>query len=202
MDLALPKRKNNKFSELTEMQMVFLDNYILRTTNPKVLFHTLLCPEKSERDSNSMMNSLLRNSDAEDYMKTRRQQLLNFFKGESVDGEDGGDDSVDQSEFRKMLMNKFMADMKESISTGTLDYKQGAIVEKFVSKILDYDEREDNAPEPPCLYLPENCLNCRYRIAIEEGENAIDECKFCRYRKHCNENGIEYGPEDQLEIEK
>lgn len=200
VDLILPKRLKNRASELTEIQMVFLDCYILRIGDPKVIFRHLCAGGKNQSESNQMMASLLRNSDAVDYIKTRKAQLEVHFGGEAktVDEEHK---ELTAAEIQATIVRKVLADLGEGIRDGTVDYRSSTIIEKAVQKALDYDVSKDDAPEPPRIYLPENCLNCRYRIAIEETDNTIDECKCCNYRKNCLEQGIEYDYKTQLNIE-
>lgn len=146
------------------------------------------------------MSSLLRNSDSQEYMNTRKAQLEVHFTGELREsGEESDVKGFDGSEIKSVIMKKISKDLVQSIEDGTLDYKQGAIIEKFMNKVLDYDEKAESAPEPPRIYLPENCLNCRYRVAIEETDDTIDECKCCRYRKDSLERGIEYDYKTQLD---
>lgn len=200
MDLVLPKRLKNRSSELTELQMVFLDCYILRVGDPKQIFRYFFGASSSEAKINAGMSSLLRNSDSQEYMNTRKAQLEVHFTGELREsGEESEVKGFDGSEIKSVIMKKISKDLVQSIEDGTLDYKQGAIIEKFMNKVLDYDEKAESAPEPPRIYLPENCLNCRYRIAIEETDDTIDECKCCRYRKDSLERGIEYDYKTQLD---
>ena len=200
VDLVLPKRLKNRASELTEIQMVFLDCYILRVGDPKVIFRYLCAGGKNQSESNQMMASLLRNSDAVDYIKTRKAQLEVHFSGETktVDEEHK---ELTAAEIQATIVRKVLADLGEGIRDGTVDYRSSTIIEKAVQKALDYDVTKDDAPEPPRIYLPENCLNCRYRVAIEETDDTIDECKCCRYREKCLEQGIEYDYKTQLNIE-
>ena len=203
VDLVLPKRLKNRASELTELQQVFLDCYIFRLGDPKTIFRYLCATGKTQVESNTMMQGLLRNSDAVEYIKTRKAQLEVHFGGKpKSEGEDAEGKGFDGSEIKSVIMKKISNDLVQSIEEGTLDYKQGAIIEKFMNKVLDYDEKADSAPEPPRIYLPENCLNCRYRVAVEETDETIDECKCCNYRARCIEQGIEYDYKTQLNIEK
>ena len=81
VDLILPKRLKNRASELTDLQMVFLDCYLMRLGDPKVIFRYLCSNGKNQTESNTMMAGLLRNSDATEYLKTRRAQLEVHFGG-------------------------------------------------------------------------------------------------------------------------
>lgn len=200
MDLILPKRIKNRLSELTEMQMAFLDCYILRIYDPKELFQQLFAVGISPSRANAQLNAFMRNSDVINYLKTRTAQLEEHFFGESEESEDK--DAFDGSKIKSVIMKKISNDLVQSIEDGTLDYKQGAIVEKFMNKVLDFDDSEKEQLEPPRIYLPENCLNCRYRVAIEETDDTIDECKYCEYRNRCIEQGIEYDYKTQLNIDR
>jgi hypothetical protein len=155
---------------------------------------------KSDRDSNTALQGLLRNSDTVAYLKERKEQLLAHFSGDtsvSVEAEQRS-----QADVRRIIYDRISTDLVDAIKDGTVDYKQGAIIEKFMNKVLDYDDKEETKPEPPRIYLPENCLNCRYRISIEETDDTIDECKCCQYKKHCNEQGIEYDYKTQIIIKQ
>lgn len=200
VDLVLPKRLKNRASELTEIQMIFLDCYIFRIGDPKVIFRYLCAGGKNQSESNNMMASLLRNSDAVDYIKTRKAQLEIHFDGKPHE-ESEEHKELTAAEIQATIVRKVLADLGEGIKDGTVDYRSSTIIEKAVQKALDYDVSKDDAPEPPRIYLPENCLNCRYRVAIEETDDTIDECKCCNYRKSCLEQGIEYDYKTQLNIE-
>lgn len=200
VDLILPKRLKNRASELTDLQMVFLDCYLMRIGDPKVIFRYLCSNGKNQTESNTMMAGLLRNSDATEYLKTRRAQLEVHFGGKTKEGDDAFEQKeMTAAEIQATIVKKVLADLGEGIKDGTVDYRSSTIIEKAVAKALDYDVTKDDAPEPPRIYLPENCLNCRYRIAIEETDDTIDECKCCRYRKDDLERGIEYDYKTQLD---
>lgn len=197
-DIRLPKRKKNERLDLTELQMTFLDCYMLQIMEPGTLFRALISPSKTVRESNAMMKSLLRNSDAVSYMRDRKEQLVEYYFGEYKDEEEIPQRS--EEDIRNLIYKKISEDIVESIENKTLDYKQGDILTKFMNKALDYDEKEVNAPEPPKVYLPESCSSCRYRIAIEETDETIDECLHCRYRQDDLDRGIVYNYKTQLNI--
>lgn len=203
VDLILPKRLKNRSSELTELQMVFLDCYIMRLGDPKVIFRYLCSSGKNQAESNAMMAGLLRNSDAVEYIKTRKAQLEVHFGGKPKgEGSEFEQKEMTAAEIQATIVKKVLADLGEGIKDGTVDYRSSTIIEKAVAKALDYDVTKDDAPEPPRIYLPENCLNCRYRIAIEETDDTVDECKCCNYRKDCLGRGIEFDYKTQFNIEK
>lgn len=199
MDIVLPKRLKNRASQLTEIQMVFLDCYLLRVGDPKLLFRYLCATGQNQAESNTMMGGLLRNSDAVEYLKTRKAQLEVHFGGKSKEDGEFEQKEMTAAEIQATIVKKVLADLGEGIKDGTVDYRSSTIIEKAVAKALDYDVTKDDAPEPPRIYLPENCLNCRYRVAIEETDDTIDECKCCRYRKDSLERGIEYDYKTQLD---
>lgn len=197
-ELALPPRIVNRRSELTEMQQIFLDCYILRMGNPRLIFRMLIGVGKSESVSNSMMMALINSSDGKTYVMERTKQLEQFFfhdMGESND--DGVDTSL--AEAQKVIYSKVSNELVQGLKDGTINYKSSAIIEKFMQKALDFTAEKVEAPEPPRIYLPENCLNCRYRVACES-DDVVDDCKWCRYRKSCNERGEVYDQKDQLDI--
>lgn len=201
MDIVLPKRLKNRASQLTEIQMVFLDCYLLRVGDPKLLFRYLCATGQNQAESNTMMGGLLRNSDAVEYLKTRKAQLEVHYGGKPKTQGEFEQKEMTAAEIQATIVKKVLADLGEGIKDGTVDYRSSTIIEKAVAKALDYDVTKDDAPEPPRIYLPENCLNCRYRIAIEETDDTIDECKCCNYRARCLEQGIEYDYKTQLNIE-
>ena len=100
---------------------------------------------------------------------------------------------------QKTIYNRVSSDLISGLKTGEIDYKSSTIIEKFMQKALDYKSEDTVGPEPPKIYLPENCLNCRYRIACES-DDVVDDCKWCKYRKSCNERGEVYDQKTQLEI--
>lgn len=202
MDIVLPKRLKDRTSQLTEIQMVFLDCYLLRIGDPKVIFRYLCSTGKNQAESNSMMGSLLRNSDAVEYLKTRKAQLEVHYGGKPKQEGEFEQKEMTAAEIQATIVKKVLADLGEGIKDGTVDYRSSTIIEKAVAKALDYDVTKDDAPEPPRIYLPENCLNCRYRVAIEETDDTVDECKCCRYRKDSLERGVEYDYKTQLNIEE
>lgn len=197
--IRLPKRIKPLRSDLSEMHMVFLDCYILGIGDPAFLFKQLIAYSKTQRDSNAMMKSLLGNSDAVAYMRERSAQIINFFNG-SGSSDSSVEEEIDfsQDNVRKVIIDNVSRDIIQSLKNGSLDYKQGSIVEKFITKVLDYDEKEEAKPEPPRIYLPESCSSCRYRKAVEDTDNAVDECSMCRYRMDSIERGIEYNPKEQI----
>lgn len=199
MDIVLPKRLKNRASQLTEIQMVFLDCYLLRVGDPKLLFRYLCATGQNQVESNTMMGGLLRNSDAVEYLKTRKAQLEVHFGGKPKEDGEFEQKEMTAAEIQATIVKKVLADLGEGIKDGTVDYRSSTIIEKAVAKALDYDVTKDDAPEPPRIYLPENCLNCRYRVAIEETDDTIDECKCCNYRARCLEQGIEYDYKTQLD---
>lgn len=201
MDIVLPKRLKNRASQLTEIQMVFLDCYLLRVGDPKLLFRYLCATGQNQVESNTMMGGLLRNSDAVEYLKTRKAQLEVHYGGKPKTEGEFEQKEMTAAEIQATIVKKVLADLGEGIKDGTVDYRSSTIIEKAVAKALDYDVTKDDAPEPPRIYLPENCLNCRYRVAIEETDDTIDECKCCNYRARCLEQGIEYDYKTQLNIE-
>lgn len=197
--INLPKRLKPSSSDLTENQMLFLDCYLLGLGEPKYLFKQLIAFSRSERESNAMMQGLLKNSDALTYMEIRSNQIMRFFKGEPEANDKKVDDTpLNEEDVRKVIIDRVSQDIISSLRDGTLDYKQGSIVEKFITKVLDYDEKEEEKPEPPRIYLPESCSSCRYRKAIEDSDNTVDECLLCRYRKDSIERGVEYDYKNQL----
>ena len=197
-NIKIPKRIRSEKIELTDLQMVFLDCFILGIGKPKVIFRLLLTPSNSEKESLSMMQSLLKNSDAKDYMEKRKAQIEEFFFGNGEDKEDSP--KMSEDDIRRLIFNKLSDNIVQSIEDNTLDYKQGDIITKFMIKALDYDDKEVNAPSPPMVYLPENCGNCRYKFACENQNLVIDECKVCRYRQDDLDRGIEYNYKEQLKL--
>lgn len=198
-DLALPPRVISGRSELTEMQQIFLDCYILRIGSPKLLFRMLLGVGKSESMSNTLMTALLNSADGKEYVRQRRKQLEDFFFDGSSDGDDSESPDVSMEEAQKAIYSKVSSELVRGLKDGTINYKSSAIIEKFMQKALDFTADKVEAPEPPRIYLPENCLNCRYRIACES-EDVVDDCKWCKYRKSCNERGEVYDQKTQLDI--
>lgn len=197
-DLALPPRIASARSELTELQQIFLDCYILRVGSPKLLFRMLLGVGKSESMSNTLMTSLLNSADGKEYVKQRREQLEKFFLGEAgEEGEDGPDVSMEEAQ--KVIYGKVSSELVKGLKDGTINYKSSAIIEKFMQKALDFSAEKVEAPEPPRIYLPESCMSCRYRIACES-DAVVDDCKWCKYRKSCNERGEVYDQKTQLDI--
>lgn len=72
------------------------------------------------------------------------------------------------------------------------------MVIKLADKIglLEVNEEEQ---EKPRRYLPVQCVaECRYRLFVEE--NCVDECQYCKYKKSCEEQGIHFEPEHQLDV--
>lgn len=192
----IPKREPNVNTILTEMQMVFLDCCLLKLHNPKDMFAIMFGQNRGKSECKVMYDSLMRNSDAIAYVKNREKQIRGFFS--CTEEPTQPKPTPNQEDIRKVMFDKISVDLVEAIQTGTLDYKQGAIVEKFMNKVLDYDDKQDEKPEPPRIYLPANCLNCRYRIAIEESDDTIDECEYCQYKKDCNNQGITYDYKTQI----
>lgn len=197
-ELALPPRIQNSRSQLTEIQQIFLDCYILRMGSPKLIFQLLLAAGKSQSMSNSLMKSLIDCADGKEYIRQRTKQLEEYFFSAGP-GENGEPAEVSMEEVQKTIYNRVSSDLIEGLKTGDIDYKSSTIIEKFMQKALDYKSEETVGPEPPKIYLPENCLNCRYRIACES-DDVVDDCKWCKYRKSCNERGEVYDQKTQLEI--
>ena len=197
-ELALPPRIQNSRSQLTEIQQVFLDCYILRMGNPKLIFQLLLAAGKSPSMSNSLMKSLIDCADGKEYIRQRTEQLEKYFFS-TEPGENGEPAEVSMEDVQKTIYNRVSSDLISGLKTGEIDYKSSTIIEKFMQKALDYKSEEAVGPEPPRIYLPENCLNCRYRIAYES-DDVVDDCKWCKYRKSCNERGEVYDQKTQLEI--
>lgn len=197
-EIALPPRIQNSRSQLTEIQQVFLDCYILRLGSPKLIFQLLLAAGKSPSMSNSLMKSLIDCADGKEYIRQRTEQLEKYFFSADSGG-NGEPADVSMEEVQKTIYNRVSSDLIEGLKTGDIDYKSSTIIEKFMQKALDYKSEETVGPEPPKIYLPENCLNCRYRIACES-DDVVDDCKWCKYRKSCNERGEVYDQKTQLEI--
>lgn len=197
-ELALPPRIQNSRSQLTEIQQVFLDCYILRLGSPKLIFQLLLAAGKSPSMSNSLMRSLIDCADGKEYIRQRTEQLEKYFFSAEPGG-NGEPAEVSMEDVQKTIYNRVSSDLISGLKTGEIDYKSSTIIEKFMQKALDYKSEEAVGPEPPKIYLPENCLNCRYRIACES-DDVVDDCKWCRYRKSCNERGEVYDQKTQLEI--
>lgn len=197
-ELALPPRIQNSRSQLTEIQQVFLDCYILRIGNPKLIFQLLLAAGKSPSMSNSLMKSLIDCADGKEYIRQRTEQLEKYFFS-AEPRENGVPEEVSMEEVQKTIYNRVSLDLIKDLKNGEIDYKSSAIIEKFMQKALDYKSEDTVGPEPPKIYLPENCLNCRYRIACES-DDVVDDCKWCKYRKSCNERGEVYDQKTQLEI--
>lgn len=202
-ELALPPRPRSDRSELSEMQQVFLDCYILELGNPRVLFRLLLAAGKSEHVSNSLMTALLRSHDGQEYISARKAQLEKYFNASKNRSPTDESQSTESSleEAQKIIYAKVSADLVQGINDGSISYKSSAIIEKFMQKALDYSSDKVVEAEPPRIYLPENCRNCRYRIACES-EDVVDDCKWCKYRKSCNERGEVYDQKTQLEVPK
>ena len=197
-ELALPPRIQNSRSQLTEIQQVFLDCYILRLGSPKLIFQLLLAAGKSPSMSNSLMRSLIDCADGKEYIRQRTEQLEKYFFSAEPGG-NGEPAEVSMEDVQKTIYNRVSSDLISGLKTGEIDYKSSTIIEKFMQKALDYKSEEAVGPEPPKIYLPENCLNCRYRIACES-DDVVDDCKWCKYRKSCNERGEVYDQKTQLEI--
>lgn len=198
-DLALPPRVISGRSELTEMQQIFLDCYILRMGSPRVLFRMLLGVGKSENMSNTLMMALLNSADGKEYVRQRQKQLEEFFFKSTSDDVVIDTTEASMEEARKVIYSKVSQELVQGLKDGTINYKSSAIIEKFMQKAMDFTAEKVEAPEPPRIYLPENCLNCRYRVACES-EDVVDDCKWCKYRKSCNERGEVYDQKTQLEI--
>lgn len=202
-NIRLPKRINNVNSELTEMQKVFLDCYILGIGDSRILFKALLAPADSDRVAMNKMSSLVKNSDAFAYMESRKAQLeKHYFDGVEIESESSDDDDISISEAREIIYRAVSKDLIRDIRDGNVEYKRGSIVEKLINKILEDDTDGKDTIEPPRLYLPESCNNCRYRKFIEEDGNVEDECKYCNYKKNCLERGIEYNQKEQFNFEE
>jgi hypothetical protein len=201
--IALPPRIPNSRLALSDLQMMFLDCHILRVGPSKLLFRLILGMGKSESTCNSLANALLNSADGREYIKTRTEQLNMYYfpahertAGGSGDAAEEGDN---METFQQKLFTKISKDLEQGLEDGTIDYKSGSIIEKFMQKALDYEAKDKNAPEPPKVFLPESCSKCRYRIFCES-EEVMDDCKWCRYRKKCEEQGIVYDVKNQLDI--
>ena len=148
--------------------------------------------------SNSLMKSLIDCADGKEYIRQRTEQLEKYFFSAEPGG-DGTPAEISMEEVQKTIYNRVSLDLINDLKSGEIDYKSSTIIEKFMQKALDYKNEETVGPEPPKIYLPENCLNCRYRIACES-DDVVDDCKWCKYRKSCNERGEVYDQKTQLEI--
>ena len=205
--LPLPPRMQDDRSELSDLQMMFLDCHILHLGSSKLLFKLLLGVGKSDVASNSLMTALLNSADGKQYIKNRTEQLEKHYfpsGGSSKSGKKAEDTESINNEmetFQQKLFRKISADLEQDLEEGTIDYKSSAIIEKFMQKALDFKAEDQNAPDPPRIYLPENCDNCRYRLFCESSE-VVDDCKLCKYKKSCNERGEVYDYKDQLEVKQ
>ena len=201
-DIRLPKRKKNERLDLTELQMTFLDCYMLQIMEPGTLFRALISPSKTVRESNAMMKSLLRNSDAVSYMHDRREQLEDHYFGGGEKAETVQEKEMSLEDAQKRIVEKATKDLLDAMENDTAEIKNGNVIEKILIKAMEANDTDIDAPEPPRIYLPESCSSCRYRVAIEETDDTVDECYHCRYRQDDLDRGIEYDYKTQLNIKQ
>ena len=119
-ELALPPRIQNSRSQLTEIQQVFLDCYILRLGSPKLIFQLLLAAGKSPSMSNSLMRSLIDCADGKEYIRQRTEQLEKYFFSAGP-GENGEPAEVSMEDVQKTIYNRVSSDLISGLKTGEID---------------------------------------------------------------------------------
>lgn len=100
-------------------------------------------------------------------------------------------------EERKARSKAKLTEFSMSLINNIEQAKDPEMVMKLADKIGLLDTNED-APEQPRRYLPEQCGHCAYRQFCEE--NTEDMCPHCKYFQECERNGIHFAKEEMLDI--
>lgn len=211
--LELPMRSANPSMMLTDDQRIFLDCVILGLGEARILFQRIAGVGRVPSECNKMYSALMKSSYAQEYMQQRRKQLLEHLYGDIVEKEEQAaaraaakaaeeaagesDKPKDLKEVYSRIVKRVTESLAEDIENGK-EVKTSGIVEKAVMRAFDSMNEQVVTHDPPKIYLPEDCLNCRYRIFIEEGDEVEDECQRCRYRIRCKQEGYELDIKEQL----
>lgn len=193
---SYPKPKNKSTDTLSPQEKLMLDMFIFM---PNTKFHEIYkmvyptakgTPAKIRDDANQILISYA----AEAYLKERKAEIDSHIGLTAPDGSEIFDielkDIPDNAE--EILMKKAWKEIEDK----GLDSK--AAEWWFKDLLKDKDASLDVAP--PLRILAESCHSCRYKAMAET--ELYDGCKFCKYKKYANKNGVTYTYKNQLDLPK
>lgn len=186
----LPERKKNPISGLTPKEMDMLDLFILA---PFMRFNDIwkmiTDDKRSQAAIKASSSAFLISYDSQVYLTDRKSQIDAYFKPDNNILDNLEEIPADADErIKKMMWNK--------IKDGNIDNKAAEWWFKDVLK----DREVETEVAPPLRILAESCYSCRYKAACET--ELYDGCKYCKYKKYANKNGVKYTYKDQLDLPK
>ncbi len=141
---------------------------------------------------------LLSLSEAKDYMTEYRNTIegrtSKVIKAEPILESEIEDVKV----FYKQRLDRMAGQAISVVESLLLDpEQQSTAIQAFIRLQKQYDTDDSVAEYPAIRYLPEMCGKCRYKLYVVD--NVDDFCSMCKYKSHCNEQGIEYAEGEMLE---
>lgn len=187
-----PKLRTDKAWSLTDREKDALD-YSLVINKPRDEIYNIFCaPQLTRAQCRARASALWSSKDATEYMELRTRQIEDSLPSRSKSGEQSGEAF---SEEFALTLKKLIADKAlDANSQDQWDAIKIAAAQVFKDTTMSF--------EAPRRYLPESCRTgpCRYLAYCELALQ--DECKYCKYKKYAEENGVRYTHADMLDIPK
>lgn len=201
MQTRIPtKPKINRKYTLTQQEIDCLNYYCVFQCAKTDAFKAFIAPELaiSKLKLKQATEQFFAMSEVKDYIFEYTKTLDEFFGKERLETKDNSRPL--SAEERNEIVNLFIDDtlkiVLKSIQSGDEINR-----EEFI-KLIDRAnllKAEEVQVEQPRRYLPETChSSCRYRAFCEQ--ECDDLCRYCKYKKFGEENGVHYESEKQLEI--
>lgn len=177
---------------LTEREKDAID-YSLISMKPRDEIYNIFCaPQLTKAQCRSRSSALWSSMDAREYIELRSSQFEDVFTPKNSD----------QKQTEEAFSEEFSSTLKKLIADKALDPNSSDQWDAIKIAAAQVFKDTTTSLEAPRRYLAESCRSspCRYLAYCELALQ--DECKYCKYKKYGEDNGIKYDHKNMLDIPK
>lgn len=195
----IPLRPDNVSTQLSQPEQAALTWYVLSGCTKKEAFITFARPDMLDSKAKAAVEDYVKQfyarKEVKDYIEAYQDTLDAVLHPVAK-----VEKPVGSLEERKAKAKTKLVEFAMSLADNIEQAEDPEFVLKMADKagLLDGDEQVE---EQPRRYIPTSCLGeCRYRAFCENPDNVEDLCRYCKYHKYGEENGVHYDSEHQLSL--
>lgn len=151
-------------------------------------------------------NQFFSKDDHKNYQASYRATLKAFLSGRGdMSDDDSADSAIITEEQKNKAVKAYLLNVIKLLKTGDIDDPDTMKVLTDIVNKVGWLKGDEEQQLPPQRYLPEQCLQCRYRLFVDNGKkngDLIDECQYCKALKFANNNGYRDTDETRLDLPK